>query len=471
MSIPKSLLAALLLAPFAHLTMAQGDPCETQFIPGFVGLSAQFAGDIDIDGDHLLFSDYTAYTLCSTPDPFECSAGAVFAYRWIEGRWAHVQTIVPPDLAYYEGFGAGVHVEGDTMMVSTRKDGGRIDMYAYDQGLGQWIENDRIYPPPASYEYIFGGELAFDTGLAIVFETNVVAGQPPLLHRYVLGDEGWEYRDTFEGPTSPVGNYGKNIRMNEEWIIVSASADRTHAVNHGSVYVYRRNPDDTFEFFQKLLPPEVEAGGAIPSGLWFGTYVGFDGRTLAISAPGTSRDFDNQGVVYTYEFDGQAWTLRQVLTHSMAGELHADTFGFGLSVEGDTLVAAMGRTFSRVAFVFRRGVDGVWREVAVVRPTHPEASAFGFKSVVEGDRIVIGAPEQYAPAPSYTRYGAAYAYDVSCLVCPPDLDADGLLTIFDFLTFMNLFQDGDAQADFDGDGELTLFDFLAYQTAFDAGCE
>ena len=54
--------------------------------------------------------------------------------------------------------------------------------------------------------------------------------------------------------------------------------------------------------------------------------------------------------------------------------------------------------------------------------------------------------------------------------CPPDLDADGTLTIFDFLTFLNLFQDGDAQADFDGDGELTLFDFLAFQNAFDAGC-
>ncbi|OAB63776.1 hypothetical protein AY599_01265 [Leptolyngbya valderiana BDU 20041] len=53
---------------------------------------------------------------------------------------------------------------------------------------------------------------------------------------------------------------------------------------------------------------------------------------------------------------------------------------------------------------------------------------------------------------------------------PPDLDADGSLTIFDFLVFANLFQDGDPQADFDGDGELTIFDFLAFQTAFDAGC-
>ena len=30
--------------------------------------------------------------------------------------------------------------------------------------------------------------------------------------------------------------------------------------------------------------------------------------------------------------------------------------------------------------------------------------------------------------------------------------------------------DGDPQADLDGDGLLTLFDFLAFQNVFDAGC-
>ncbi|MEQ8315975.1 MAG: GC-type dockerin domain-anchored protein [Phycisphaerales bacterium] len=54
--------------------------------------------------------------------------------------------------------------------------------------------------------------------------------------------------------------------------------------------------------------------------------------------------------------------------------------------------------------------------------------------------------------------------------CRADLDGDGVLTIFDFLAFQNLFQDGDLAADFDGDGSLTIFDFLAFQNAFAAGC-
>jgi hypothetical protein len=54
--------------------------------------------------------------------------------------------------------------------------------------------------------------------------------------------------------------------------------------------------------------------------------------------------------------------------------------------------------------------------------------------------------------------------------CRADLDGDGLLTIFDFLAFQNLFDAGDLAADFDGDRSLTIFDFLAFQNEFDAGC-
>ncbi len=54
--------------------------------------------------------------------------------------------------------------------------------------------------------------------------------------------------------------------------------------------------------------------------------------------------------------------------------------------------------------------------------------------------------------------------------CRVDLDGDGSLTIFDFITFQNAFDAMDPAADFDGDGQFTIFDFLAFSNAFDAGC-
>ncbi|MFI4915727.1 MAG: GC-type dockerin domain-anchored protein, partial [Phycisphaerales bacterium JB060] len=59
---------------------------------------------------------------------------------------------------------------------------------------------------------------------------------------------------------------------------------------------------------------------------------------------------------------------------------------------------------------------------------------------------------------------------VIVVICAADRDADGELTIFDFLAFQNLFDSGDLRADLDQDGQLTIFDFLTYQNRFDAGC-
>ena len=68
-------------------------------------------------------------------------------------------------------------------------------------------------------------------------------------------------------------------------------------------------------------------------------------------------------------------------------------------------------------------------------------------------------------------FGYVVALDITDDSCRADLDGDGELTIFDFLTFQNLFDAGDLAADFDGDGSLTIFDFLAFQNEFDAGCD
>ena len=65
---------------------------------------------------------------------------------------------------------------------------------------------------------------------------------------------------------------------------------------------------------------------------------------------------------------------------------------------------------------------------------------------------------------------AVYSADpVGC--SPADLaEPFGVLDVFDFLAFQNLFDQGDLAADLDGDGSLTIFDFLEFQSRFGAGC-
>jgi hypothetical protein len=54
--------------------------------------------------------------------------------------------------------------------------------------------------------------------------------------------------------------------------------------------------------------------------------------------------------------------------------------------------------------------------------------------------------------------------------CAADCDADGSLTIDDFICFQTLFALGDPSADCDADGALTIDDFICFQTLFAIGC-
>ena len=54
--------------------------------------------------------------------------------------------------------------------------------------------------------------------------------------------------------------------------------------------------------------------------------------------------------------------------------------------------------------------------------------------------------------------------------CRVDLNQDGAINLFDFLSFQTFFGVGNPQADFNNDGDLNVFDFLEFQNQFSRGC-
>jgi hypothetical protein len=54
--------------------------------------------------------------------------------------------------------------------------------------------------------------------------------------------------------------------------------------------------------------------------------------------------------------------------------------------------------------------------------------------------------------------------------CYPDFTGDGLLDLFDFLQFINEFDQGTDRVDCDESGALDFFDFLCFTNAFNEGC-
>jgi hypothetical protein len=114
-------------------------------------------------------------------------------------------------------------------------------------------------------------------------------------------------------------------------------------------------------------------------------------------------------------------------------------------------------------YVVRLEPDAGWRVSTLDGPVPTEDQ---FEEVM-GDLHIIRIRAEY----SFTL-DEAWLDNVifRFLPCYPDFDDDHDLTLFDFLAFVNLFNDGKMAADCDESGTLDLFDFLCYTNAFIAGC-
>jgi hypothetical protein len=163
------------------------------------------------------------------------------------------------------------------------------------------------------------------------------------------------------------------------------------------------------------------------------------------AAHGNQVAYTNGGVIE----QTLAETLRSRVTYTLMVDIvHRPGFFQTYKVEllaGDTVIAIDDGTLSPPR-------AGYW------------VSAIGYQAV-PADPLVGQPLKIRLSGPSQANFD-----DVRLTTCRADLDGDGVLTFFDFLSFQNLFAAGDPLADFSPDGALDFFDFLAFQNAFVAGC-
>ena len=379
----------------------------------------------------------------------------VYAYeRGGGGQWVLRQTIAPSDHAPNHQFG-GLALDGDRALITASR-----------LGSGG----------PAIYEFMYDGEQWQEVGMFVSPDgratgpVRALQGNTALVKYNYDGvfvfesvDGRWGATHDLRNPDNPVGrtDFGSAAAMSDDWIVVGALED-VIAPNGGAAYAYRRLSGGGLEYAQKLVALDVIEGPR------FGSDVEIQGDELFIGAPLSDRDYEVQGVVHAYRLRDGVWELAQEITHAQPDR--SDQFGTALSVYGDRLaIYAPGDVTPDGGrgsiYIFERNADGRWVQAASVYSAEPTYQYGG--GFLWGDTLAVGSPDALVGG---EPIGAVDVFDLSCLLCRPDLDHDGSLTLFDFLTFLNAFAAGDPLADFDGDGDLTLFDFLAFQTAFAVGC-
>gem|GEM_PF-5023711 len=208
--------------------------------------------------------------------------------------------------------------------------------------------------------------------------------------------------------------------------------------------------------------------------------VGISGDRIAIARLGTSGSSEPCGSVAMYRRFGGGSFQPETVLYPDCGPSGAG-MGERIDINGATL-AVFGRadvgTSSRwpATMIFEDLPDLGWTQDSVIRRLPAGILVWGFSgdngaAVISGGDIVMGVRGWTGRSFPCTDAARGLVSIFSARDgCRADLDRDGMLTLFDFLRFVDLHEARDPIADFDRDSEFTLIDFFEYQNAFDQGC-
>lgn len=323
-------------------------------------------------------------------------------------------TLAPSEVIFdsgiqYDEFGSDLALTADRLIVGAEN---VSKTYIYRKTGSTWYSTtlDQVISPGAGSNIGFGYGVA-TSGNTIVIgapENDSVGSNSGSIFTYEkTGSNNWAQSDELlPGENQPSHNgadrFGNTIATDGDYMVVSAAGTDSSLVPEGMVYLYSRNDqgtpsddtDDTWDFVRSLLPPDPSAVTG------FGTRVAIDGGTILVGARLTS----GKDEVYIYERNGADWTLLPPKVSPLLSKYtYKNSDVSNMAVSGDTIVIgqpeATGNfsTSGVISVYVKRGSD--WSTLSPVETVlYADDGSFGDKfgqSIdIDGDRIIVGAPEK-----------------------------------------------------------------------------
>jgi hypothetical protein len=278
------------------------------------------------------------------------NSGTAYLFQWDGRAWRELAKLVADDGREGDWFGKSVAVAGDSAVVGANLVDGPL--------RGEFFDDD--------------------TGAAYVFVR-------------VDGDEGerWQQQAKLRASEQiEFAEFGFAVAIEGDTIAVAAWHDPAVAVGGGAVYVFRRTGTVWREEAQ-LLPSE----GAIADE--FGIDIALNGDTILVGAHRDDGIAPDAGAAYVFRRVGDRWVEEAILRSPSSVEF--DEFGWSVGLDGDTAIigapfhdgeSAEGGT----AYIFERE-GGRWSEAQRLVPSDPLLGAwFGRAVAIAGGYALVGAP-------------------------------------------------------------------------------
>ncbi len=295
--------------------------------------------------------------------------------------------------------------------------------------------------------------LADDLGAAVAMDADtLIVGDPTsslgttqggAVHVYERGapGAGWTREATLLAQSPGVDDrFGAALDIDGDVLVVGAPREENLGGSvAGAVYVFRRSTTGAWALAQRLQPPSVAFGHQ------FGSAVAVDAGRLVVGAPGDGTVCVGSGSAYVFESTVFGFAQIAQLLPNTASCFAA--VGASVDVEGDRLVlGAPNQTQGSsanagMAVVYEN--QGGWVEVCTL--SHPSPSPndrFGRTVAVSAGRIACGVPEDDSAGPNEGRV-FVFTPSAGCFTLSASLVPAGIALIPDAYFGSSLALDGE----------------------------
>jgi choice-of-anchor B domain-containing protein len=318
-------------------------------------LGAQgFGSGVAVRGDRVLIGERGGAT----------TTGMVHEYQRSGSNWEIAATITPTGAENGIGFGSAVSVFGERMLV-----GSTGAAYVFDNSGGTWAQQATLSATTPEGT-TFGSNVVIQGDRALVAAgaggggfrrgPGGPAGQVYVFERGA--DGSWMQAAQLVSSNSESGDeFGASMQLRGEYAVVGAPRAAAGATSGaGAVYVFHREEDGSWlQLGDPIVAPDATQGGG------FGTHVYPDVQgddvTMFVAASGAA---SGAGVVYSFAngeggFVPQSRFFPPIASAAPRGRFGGAAFGTSITVSGDQLmIGASGVGTGGRVFRYNRGESG-----------------------------------------------------------------------------------------------------------------
>lgn len=265
---------------------------------------------------------------------------------------------------------------------------------AYLQRLegGEWLLDQKLFASDGTNDDNYGASAGVH-GFAAAVAADLRNGREGATYLYRHDGSSWVEEQIVVG-SGAVGQddeFGRPIELDGDVLAATCVFDDDEGEDAGAVYLFEYDPSlGTWAEVDKLAPDDLTVGASFGSGL------DLDGNLLVAAGPNFAGTVSGAGKVYIYRFDGTDWLLEQTLEDdppalSARYGFQVRTWGGWIAVSARQADTPAGTDSGKVVLYRFDGDQWVFHEELVPR-TVGAFDQVGAKLGIDGGLLATYAP-------------------------------------------------------------------------------